>query len=164
MTTNEIKTKLLKYFKWERNYDIVCTEMVYYILAKIVVADLIAVNKHEIVEIEIKTSISDLRADFLNKIEKHEIYNIPEMMTIQMPNRLYYCVHKDMCNEATPIILSKNKKYGIIIYYDIGGYPYISIEKRASKLHNFNNSKLRDIVIRRVSKQFVDLHNKIYPI
>lgn len=69
-------------------------------------------NIFQAIEIEVKISVSDLRADFANKQKKHANYAEGK----RCPNYLYFVVHPDIAEFAKEFIPKQNKNYGIMTF------------------------------------------------
>lgn len=97
-------------------------------------ADVLGISETKLIEIEVKISMSDLRADF-NKY-KHNLYNGEQYGSSWdlkwQPTHFYYCVPQEMLDQAKEFV-SKHKlgsKYGIICADDMGVY------KNPKRLHD----------------------------
>lgn len=77
--SDKIKLELMKYFRFERNYKLVCTEGIH-------LADVNAYNGTSLIEIEVKISKADFKKEFQTekkesnrwKIYKHSNYAEPK--------------------------------------------------------------------------------------
>lgn len=124
-------------------------------------ADLLAVdNTRQVIEVEIKVSISDLRAD--RKKEKHEYFrklhgmpykqkknryfgDIRLREPLEYPTHLfYYAFPEELINSATPIC-DDLFPYAGILYPSVSVYGYgehkyernfVAVKKKAKPLHN----------------------------
>lgn len=110
----EIKAALFYFFAY-RQYPITATECgAFY-------ADFIAVKNKKLIEVEIKTSIADLKKDFTLK-SKHDIYksfDASKDEKVWIPRRFYICVPKTIQKAAETVLKSENQKYGLLIYKNI---------------------------------------------
>ena len=106
MKANEIKTKVLHYWRFTRNgYNYIATE------AGKFKSDVLVSNEKEIIECETKISKADLKKDFIKK--KHEIYKKPTTWYSQwLPNKFYFAVPEDLVKEA--LALTEETNYGVI--------------------------------------------------
>lgn len=104
------------------------------------VADVLADNLKETVEIEVKVNKYDLLKD-QNK-SKHKWY-LTENKT-NKPNRFYYCVPKSMKEIALDLIKSLDNRYGLITFND--GY-YLKFQKIARRLKTTYYPAYRESII-----------------
>lgn len=111
--TRDMTWAALSWLKFEKGADIVCTEVGNHYLKDAcglwIGQDGLPTS---MVEIEVKTSMDDIRRDFYNKTKKHEWYALGR----HAPNYLYYLVPKSIGESAKEYINSKNMKYGVIAY------------------------------------------------
>lgn len=141
--TKQMTFAALSWLRYEKNCDIVCTEVGNHYLKDVfglwIGEDGLPASS---IEIEIKNSISDLRADFVSKATKHEWYLIGR----NAPTYMYYVVPVSIVEKAKEIIREKNTKYGLMSfnaeeYLESSGHPFhigktLSSELRVSKLTN----------------------------
>lgn len=151
MNSKFIKGALLSYFRFNRSM-IVGTEV--YVLCGL--ADILATDKKKFYEVEIKTSISDLKADFKNKKHKHSFMKESHYANTYQPNYFYFGIPYDLLEKATPLI---DKLYGIII---IKSFNNVSIYRRAKKLHNNYCNRLYNNLVKRISSELANLYIKKY--
>ena len=114
-------------------------------------ADFWCYRKNELIEVEIKTSKSDLNADFKKK--KHILYKTGRHYWI--PNRFYFAVPEELVKYA--LAKSVSYGYGVMVVSDKGsivGADDVRIIKRSSKLHDRlpNNTVIRNIEQRLMSE------------
>jgi len=87
-------------------------------------SDLLFLGRNDTVyEFEIKTSISDLRADFKNKIKKH---NAMRLRAGQTPNYFYMVIPHEILEKA-----DIPNYYGVILYNDSSIKTY----RHATQMH-----------------------------
>jgi len=117
--TISIHTEAICWLRYGKRMPIVCTE------AGDWNADVLGVSPNMSVEVEIKKSISDLRAEFRNKRAKHFLYkNAHGGANRQTPNYFYFCFPSELLEKATPIIEAEFPQAGIVAYFgDRGGMP-----------------------------------------
>lgn len=153
-----IKSVLLNYYKRERNYHIVCTETY---VSDGCLADVVAINKNEIIEIEIKTNNSDLQKD--KKKRKHQPYKTHPQQVFT-PNKFYFCVPIGLIEKAKEVAESINPKYGILSYNnkEFSLDSKIIIIKRAKKIKKNKCPKLEDYAIKRAVSELVYIHRDRY--
>jgi hypothetical protein len=158
ITSDIIKASLYSYFRFRRQY-IVAEEVETEYGCR---ADILADNGKEVIEVEIKTSKSDLKNEIKKRKFKTDSHNI---------NKFYYCLPKSIIDDSVIAwITSLNKKFGIIEFDDDAfskmRYPKRQIRKIDSYLHIIKNGlKLtdeyekvyRDLIMMRLSS-FVSNH------
>ena len=107
ISSTKIKAGLFNYFRTKKQFDCCATECGDFS------ADFLAVNKNnELIEIEVKISISDLKADFKKK--KHEYYkNENKDFT---PKYFYYCVPEYLVEDSLIVSLSLSSISTLLIY------------------------------------------------
>ena len=133
INSNYIKLSLLAYYRYVNKFIYVCTEAINY-------ADVIALKKDKLVEIEVKVSKSDLKADFHKP--KHRLYlnaetNIKTKPTRIIPNEFYFCTTRQLQEDALQLIKEYNNNYGLMICDNIGFIgDNIKVIKKAKPLHN----------------------------
>jgi hypothetical protein len=106
LTSNEIKTALYNHFRFKKQYIYIADEVEY--------SDFLIINKNNIItEIEIKISISDLKADF--KKEIHKIIKVDKNIDWVKSNYFYFCVPEEISEKALNIISDEDNRYGLYI-------------------------------------------------
>ena len=164
--TTDIRRAMARYLRYERNCPLLALECPCRLASTYNdggAADLLAVdNTRRVIEVEIKVSISDLRAD--RKKEKHEYFRKLQGMPykqrkdryyryfgdirlrepLEYPTHLfYYAFPKELVNTATPIC-DDLFPYAGILYPSISGYGYgnnryerefVAVKKKAKPLH-----------------------------
>lgn len=83
-------------------------------------ADVLGMNSKICIEVEIKHSISDLRADFRNKAHKHFLYkqatpNDGSGWSASVPNFFYFLTPAELKDKALEIITEKAPYAGLLI-------------------------------------------------
>lgn len=144
-----IKLELMKYFRFERQYDLICTEGIH-------LADFNAYNGTTLVEVEVKISKSDFKKEFQKeinlknrwKIYKHRNYSEPKQHLLNgyiVPNRFYFCVPAKLADWAVDYLKDKNSKYGLLSYDEerYTGNAHIITIKPARSLHTEEQDKMR---------------------
>lgn len=182
-TTDNIKTALLMHYRFKRQ-SLVCTEYDY--------KDIFVINPKNktMTEIEIKVSISDLRADFKkdhridlialeNGVTERPYYNkggkVGNFRQIrpQIIDMIYYALPIGLIDKASNIIQEKIPFAGIISipnsyrYFSDGSIslPKPTVIKRAKRLRKQKNDKnynqiLMDMAFR-MSSDIANLHHKL---
>lgn len=119
-------------------------------------ADVIGMNTKTVVEVEVKKSISDLRAEFKNKPAKHHTYDVaetfdPRSRSGYIPNYFYVLVDREIADKALEIIQEKMPKAGLAVRTMNG---VVEVKKRAGKLHGRPPSPgFIDAAIRRMASE-----------
>ena len=161
--SDEIKLELMKYFRFQRSYNCVCSEGINN-------ADVNAYNGTSLVEVEVKISKADFKKEFQTevkldnrwKIYKHRNYSEPHkhiMAGYIVPNRFYMCVPVKLAEWAADYLKDKNQKYGLL-YYDtekFNGHYHIFTKKPARNIHNEeqSNSRIYLDMSRRTSNELI---------
>ena len=124
-------------------------------------ADVLGINDTECLEIEVKVSVSDMRAD--RHKAKHDRYGEIPLESLPTryngPNRFYYLVPVEMQEQALCFAAEMNPKYGVILCTNYEAISYrchehLSVCKRAMPLHNNKPSEtLKNIIIKRMSSE-----------
>ena len=113
-------------------------------------ADVMGINEVKMIEVEVKVSLNDFKADF-NK-RKHYLYGNDSSRWI--PNIFYFAVPTDIVGSCKKILEAKSfSKYGII---DSGDWRVI---KRAKKLHDREpSSKVKFTIALRMGSELLRFH------
>ncbi len=111
VTTPEIKVAVASYFRYRLQCPIVAFESA---TSDVVVVD----SKGRRVEIEVKTSIEDLKAD--NKKTKHHYYRLGEVHPIHPTAYFYFAVPMYLCDKALEVVESMYSYAGLFGVYDFG--------------------------------------------
>lgn len=167
-----IKLELLKYFRFERQYNLICTEGINQ-------ADVNAYNGKSLVEVEIKISKNDFKKEFQTKFNfdnrwkfyKHKRYSEPENNIIRgyiVPNKFYLCVPAELVEWAKEYLEDKNEKYGLLSY-DLARYTgktHIINIKPAHSLHNKEQDKIKIAlsISRRTVNELITINEKFIKI
>ena len=165
--TGEIRRKIARYLRYERNCPVLALECPCRLASTYNnggAADLLAVdNNRQVIEVEIKVSISDLRAD--RKKEKHEYFRkllgMPYKQRkkfawningagqvlvdpLEYPTHLfYYAFPEELINKAAPIC-DDLFPYAGILYPSVSVYgngasryiqEFVAVKKKAKPLH-----------------------------
>lgn len=109
MDSTEIKTKVLHYWRFNRKLPFCATE------AGAFSSDVLVSDGKEIIEIEVKVSLNDLRQEFRKK--KHSIYlNYSTYPHRHTPNKFFFAVPRALLGATKTLV--RNNPYGIIEVYD----------------------------------------------
>lgn len=135
-----LHTEALAYLRYARRLPVVCTE------AGGWNADVVGMNSRLSVELEIKKSISDLRAEFRAKSHKHYMYAhadefSPRSMGGYIPNVFYFFVPQELGEKAVEVAREHAPKAGVAALLYPAKSPFtagrgISVLKKAEKLHD----------------------------
>lgn len=147
MNSTFIKAALSAYFRFTRQLFIMATEVGRFN------SDFLIISKDELVEIEIKTSRSDLNADF--KKDKHKIYE--NANSDWAPNFFYFAVPKELLEYA--VTKCVDNKYGVMLISDNGPWTQrVRIVKRAKRLHTkLPSIAVEKTIIKRLASEMANL-------
>lgn len=109
MDSKYIKAVLSSNFRFKKGAKLIATECGDYN------ADFVAIYKNQLVEVEIKTSKSDLNNDF--KKNKHRIYEAGK--TKWTPHYFYFAVPEELVSHA--VAKCVDKPYGVMVIKDEEG-------------------------------------------
>lgn len=118
----------MRYLRYSLNLPLVCTEVGGWN------ADIFGASKTRLVEVEIKKSLSDLKAEFKNKKEKHSYYRNVESPSA--PKYFYFCLPEHLVEKAQSIIEEGFPEAGILLFSDEASIGYVYLHKKAKALHN----------------------------
>lgn len=153
MTSNDLKVRLLHYWRFRRKFSYISTES----FCNSCVADILVSNGKEIIECEVKISKSDFVADF--KKIKHARY---KKSKTYIPNRLFYCVPSELINFAKEKL--KDSIYGLIEVLDTPLNEYnishCKIVKRANIIKKDICPLLLNSLTKRMSSELANLYIK----
>lgn len=121
-------------------------------------ADVLGINEKKIIEIEIKISASDLKAD----IRKHKhrnytktgLFDYGQWNVQWIPNQFYYAVPEELVEKAKQFLEEhKLESYGII---SLDGF---SVIKRAKKIHEREpNAHVKFALALRMGSELLKFH------
>jgi hypothetical protein len=130
------------------------------------IADVIAIHKNTVIEIEIKTSLNNLY-DELKKTKpgfmhdkfvsytKHDVFSDP---AFPFPNKYYFCVPSSILKSTLKFANELNKNYGVLEYND-----KISIIRPAKLIHKIDNSyNYKERILEKTSKQLLKTYKELY--
>jgi hypothetical protein len=158
MDSAELKTVALQWLRFGKRCPLVCTEVGRWN------ADVVGVTPSTVTEVEVKTSIADLRRDFRNKVAKHQIYTHAQENNPSVPNFFYFLMPSQIADKAAQILEEEKSKAGIIACTADAVNPFtwkhhLSVIKRATKLRS--SPPTRDFVetmMLRCSSEICGLH------
>lgn len=151
---------VLAWLRFGRRYEYVAAEVGRF------AADAAGANARELVEVEVKTSMGDLRRDFETKAYKHGCYRGEYSTSGWIPNRFYVAVPAGLKERAMALLAEKAPKYGVLSFNDDpDAYTYavawkrFHVAKRATQLHERAPSDLvREQFLLRMSSDLVHFH------
>ena len=166
LTSSVLKFEVLRYFRWVRHYDVVATEVGGY---GHTFADVIAGKKgKEVIEIEIKASISDFTKEFETKNKKHAVYlnksfnttaKVRNVDTLLIPNKMYYAVAKQ--HTAVVLDVLKGSPYGVLEVNPADKTNPVMCVKTAVLLSKPFPITLYEHAIQRATSELVTLYEEV---
>lgn len=141
MDSNEIKVKLLHYWRYNRRYKYFATEYGRFD------ADVMVSDGKEQIECEVKVSAQDLKNDLKKK--KHQYYQEASHTTYYwqkwIPNKFFFAVPEELLNTA--IETAKPYGYGVVLVNskELSLFkqrkPYVKIAMNAKVIHSYFSDK-----------------------
>lgn len=122
-------------------------------------ADVLGLNNKFSVEVEVKKSRSDLRAEFKNKRDKHATYaSAAQGRSATVPNFLYFMVPEELEQYALEVLAESAPKAGLLVMTEgnrmLGKNTRVS--KKAAKLHaNPPTQKFMQAALMRMGSELV---------
>jgi hypothetical protein len=179
--SDDLKLAALHWLRFQKQLNYVATECGHWS------ADVIGCDDRDLVEIEVKVSLSDLRAEFRNKVEKHEYYPDPlakieainktataswgkkstNLEKCWYPTHMYFLVTKELAQDALEIVNAVCPKYGIMYFYNHRGDSsvnshHIHVLKSARMLRKKGVAEaVRDKVASRMASELINLKDRI---
>jgi hypothetical protein len=161
MNAIQLKTALLSFFRFQRQWAYVNTESGDFY------ADVLTSNKKKLVEIEIKVKHNDIFAEF-KKPKHHQYRSFVEKgakpinrRTQWIPNEYYFAVPEHLLDTLRHQ-LEEWPEYGIIVVAHNGwGIAEANIIKKAKTIHN--NEPTPDVLnsmIKRMGSDLITLYQK----
>jgi hypothetical protein len=147
-----IKTAVLGHFRFNERYIYICTE------ASPWNADILMIDpKDYLVEIEVKVSIADLKADL--KKPKHRAYQFCREKRGIVPNRMYFAVSEAMGTRAKEI-LAAYPAYGILTVNESD--RTVKLFKKAGWIHKKHKATEKDkrMIILRMGSELIGLRRR----
>lgn len=168
MDSNEIKSALYNHYRFKKQAHIMADE----VSTSWSLADFLVIDRADIVtEIEIKTSLSDLKADF--KKDKYFILRNNKTADLFPRHYFYFCVPVELKDKALIILQEQDSRIGLL-YADkakskfIFKEYYIYTEKRAKLLIKDIDQRLinslKDKVTARLSSAMAFMMREKYDI
>jgi len=172
LTTEEMKYYILSYYRFQRQYPMTATEVGIW---GGYIADVLASDYKEFIEVEIKISENDLINDFQHKEEKHTAYldttlhktaTLPTELYAMMPNKFLYAVPVELYKTALELI--KGTPYGLI-YVDtnnmkLSANSFVKVAKHSNTINRVYPKKLEHACIARMSSEIINLYETLLDI
>lgn len=138
MTSTDLSAALLAWLRFGKRFPYVAAEVGAF------AADVAAADDKQLLEVEVKVSIGDLRRDFESKGYKHGVYaGKYSSGKLWRPNRVYFAVPASLQERALPLLEAQAPRYGLLAYQDDpDAYSFrepwkrLSTVKRAAVLHD----------------------------
>jgi len=144
VTSFEIKTSLISYFRFQRQW--LCAEEVQFAGG---LADILSDTGEDIIEVEVKLTKNDLYRGEKKK-EKH--------ITGIKSNRFYICAPSYLINDVLKWVEETNKNYGVIEYQS---YLNLVIRRSAKPFNRPYDLTIRKKIEMRLSSMLYTYMNKI---
>lgn len=156
----EIKVACMTWLRFGRQMPFVADEVGFHWLADVAGAD-----ERSLIEIEIKTSVSDLKRDFSAKGTKHWKYlNAPADFS-WVPNRMYFAVPWELATRTAEELEKAAPNYGVLSYTEPAGdysevpWKRLCVAKRAKPIHDRAPSeRVRHIFLKRMGSDLCHFH------
>ena len=168
LSTPEMKYYVMHYYRFQRQYPIVATEVGVFgdFIADVLASDL----EKEFIEVEIKISESDMLSDFQHKSMKHTAYldsvlhkeasQLTQNDRKLMPTKFLYAVPREMRRFATEQV--KGTPYGLIIVdpldATLGNNSFIKIVKHSDIINRSYPKALERRAMMRMSSEIINLY------
>lgn len=155
ITTDFLKTQVLSYWRYKRNYWMAATE----VNTGIEIADILLCDDKEIIEIEVKTTWSDFKADF--KKVKH-IKKDCEWMKKYFylkANKFYFCVHPEISDKCQKYLETNNYNYGLLTFS--GELCILKSCRKLKELRPREIEQIKKSIIYRTSSEMVHLRKEL---
>ena len=153
--SDKIKLALLEYYRFERSMLVGTEDSECDILVE---SKTSAEQKTAtLTEIEVKTSIQDLKKDFKDKQTKHfHINNLSYKI-----DYFYFCIPYDLYEKAEKIISEQGKYYGIITYIPNPEGKQLVFKKKAKKVSKNCTYKFKPYYLyKRLSSEVTSLRSQ----
>jgi len=146
-----MESRAIAWLRFQKQNHIVCTES-----PTVSNADVMGWNGKTLTEIEIKRSKSDFKADFANKVKKHNDLNNIGKVT-RWPHFFYFCVPEDLVSFALEYLEENGySKYGLLTE---SRFNFLQVIKRPARLHNNKPTPIFiEKLVKRMSSELCNLH------
>ncbi len=154
MTAKYMQLRLLEYYRFKRAMIVGAEVNVAWGTSDILA---ISIDLKRSYEVETKISISDLKADFKFKENKH--LSMEETHPYDMvPNYFIFAFPSSILEKATEYLKTKNDRYGIILVEDDGN---IKVIKKPKLLNKSDNTKLKHYLDLRIGNYLITTLQKL---
>lgn len=154
-TASELKVEALSWLRYMKQYPIVCTEVGNWN------CDALGIGPALMSEVEIKVSLSDLRAEFKNKKAKHYRYwlsNEGARPYTSVPNFFYVMLPAPLIEDAKTFLDEICPRAGILSYHTPAWGRTVGVVRKATKIHELPPSKhMVRTAVRRMSSELCGL-------
>lgn len=134
-----LHAEALAWLRYSKRCPVVCTEAGYQ-------ADVLGISATTVIEVEVKVSASDMRAEFANKVAKHDKYKTSmerkEPWGSYVPNYWYLFVDEPLRVRAQELLEEKAPYAGLLVRhhpavqtFGAGGFN-VTIERKPKRIHN----------------------------
>lgn len=134
-----LHAEALAWLRFSKRMPVVCTEAGYQ-------ADVLGISATTVIEVEVKASASDMRAEFANKAMKHDKYKTSmerkEPWGSFVPNYWYMFVDEPLRARALELLEEKAPYAGLLVrhhpavqQYGAGGFN-VTLDRRPKRIHN----------------------------
>jgi hypothetical protein len=153
MNSSDLKAEALGWLRYGKRMTAICTELQLPGWSP----DVIGCSPTSVVEVEIKVSKQDFKADFLNKTAKFWRYKDPQGLSNRIPNYFFYLVPETLAATGLNIVKEGFPKAGLLAYKpDMNVIPgrNIDIIKGAERLHDESPSPqfIHEVLLRATSE------------
>jgi hypothetical protein len=153
LTSSLVKTAVLSHFRFDLGYINFATEVSEWN------SDIMLIDpRGNLIEIEVKVSISDLKEDF--KKPKHRAYLAYAGRGGMVPNRFFFAVPKSIQESALKVV-SEHAFYGLLTVDDSS--QIVGVRRPAGLIHNFHKAsdKARRVITLRMGSELIRLRKKL---
>lgn len=159
MNSNQLKSEALAWLRYVCKKPYVCTECGRWS------ADVVGLDAKTSLEIEVKVSKADLRAEVSSKARKHAQYKEADnRYKATVPNRFYFLVPANLRDAALSVAAELNPAYGVLVERGFGRLGRrIDIVKRAGWLHRRPPPQsMLKVTVARMSSELATLYAERY--
>ena len=153
--SSALKSEALSWLRYIKQYPIVCTEVGSWN------SDALGISPAVMAEIEVKVTLSDLRAEFKNKRAKHHRYwltNEGERAYTSVPNYYYVMLPAGLIEEAKLFLTDVCPKAGILSYHTLAFGRTVFVARKPVKIHDLPPSRyMVRMAVRRMSSEICGL-------
>lgn len=159
-----LHAEALAWLRYGKHMPLVATECGYWS------ADVLGIDENKCIEVEVKKTISDLRAEFRNKTKKHETFARlePDGRAMWSPNYFWIFTYAHLGAQALKVLEELGMEHvGLAVLQKEsttvnGAGHWVSILRHAPKLHNGKpHKKLIRALQLRMGSELVSLRVKL---